>query len=350
MATYNRVTKPEITVHIPVYNGGKFLARTLNSLLEQEFRDFEALCVDDCSTDDSLQILRGYAANDVRVRVFRTASNLGSAPPVLKHSLEKVRGKMWVYSSQDDLFSKNWLNAMVSCSKKPRVDAVLPEVVLFFGDGDRRNLSLRGLNGDTSKILSGREAFELSLDWQIPGNALFSSKVVKTVGFHTFGMNSDEYTYREYFLRSKAVAFSGGTFFYMQDNPKAITKSLSKKSMDIPYTELRLWNLGRLEGFSRRIVEPLLVRSVISLVRYTALSFSSRGSWSSREGVARCLLAYRELEAAKYLASNEGLGLRTLVAKLALRNEAWFYFLAIGVFLFRPLGILGKAGRIRTHT
>ena len=53
---------PEISVVIPVYNTAKFLAQCLDSIVHQTFRDFEAIIVDDGSTDNSIEIARDYAS------------------------------------------------------------------------------------------------------------------------------------------------------------------------------------------------------------------------------------------------------------------------------------------------
>lgn len=59
-----------ISVVMPVFNGQRFLAQAMDSLLAQTFTDFEVVAVDDGSTDDTPGILRGYAARDPRVRVI----------------------------------------------------------------------------------------------------------------------------------------------------------------------------------------------------------------------------------------------------------------------------------------
>lgn len=61
--------RPKVTVVTPVYNVERYLRRSLDSILYQEFTDFEVIAIDDGSTDKSLEILRQYAANDSRVRV-----------------------------------------------------------------------------------------------------------------------------------------------------------------------------------------------------------------------------------------------------------------------------------------
>lgn len=68
---------PKVSVCIDVYNYADFLPRAIESVLEQEFADFELIVVDDRSTDDSFEIARSYAGRDNRVRAERNEANLG---------------------------------------------------------------------------------------------------------------------------------------------------------------------------------------------------------------------------------------------------------------------------------
>ena len=61
---------PEISVIMPVYNVEKFLPRCLDSLLNSTFRDFEVICINDGSTDKSLDILNNYKIKDSRIRII----------------------------------------------------------------------------------------------------------------------------------------------------------------------------------------------------------------------------------------------------------------------------------------
>lgn len=70
---------PALSVIIPVFNGEPYLRECLDSVCRQTFTDLEVLCIDDGSTDGSVQILEEYAARDPRVRVFRFPANRGAA-------------------------------------------------------------------------------------------------------------------------------------------------------------------------------------------------------------------------------------------------------------------------------
>ena len=67
----------EISVIMPVYNAGKFLQQAVDSILNQSFTDFEFLICDDCSTDNSVEILQNAAAKDSRIKVLNNERNLG---------------------------------------------------------------------------------------------------------------------------------------------------------------------------------------------------------------------------------------------------------------------------------
>ncbi|WP_164743480.1 glycosyltransferase family 2 protein [Microbacterium sulfonylureivorans] len=71
------MTTPTVSVVIPCYNYGHFLPFAVESVVSQEDVDVDVLIIDDCSTDDSLQVAEGLAARFPRVRVIRNEKNLG---------------------------------------------------------------------------------------------------------------------------------------------------------------------------------------------------------------------------------------------------------------------------------
>jgi len=68
---------PQITVLMTVYNGGQYLRRSIQSVLDQTYMDFEFLIVDDLSTDNSLEVIRSF--KDSRLCVYPNKENIGQA-------------------------------------------------------------------------------------------------------------------------------------------------------------------------------------------------------------------------------------------------------------------------------
>jgi glycosyltransferase involved in cell wall biosynthesis len=90
---------PCVSVIIPVHNGAAHLRATVDAILKQTFRDFELLCIDDGSTDESLEILETY--NDVRMRIF-TQPQRGLCC-TLNRGIAEARGPLIARNDQDDV-------------------------------------------------------------------------------------------------------------------------------------------------------------------------------------------------------------------------------------------------------
>lgn len=321
----------EVSVLLPVYNGAPYLRQTLSSLRDQSFRDFEVLCIDDCSTDDSAAIIKRFAECDDRFFYLRTTRNLGSAARAVNHAAPSASGRRFVYSSQDDLFSSDWLAKMHARAQETGADAVVPDVV-FFRASREATREITGYRGDRSAILSGRDAFVASLDWTIAGNALWPIAFLKEKGFHDFGAFSDEYTVRKFFLDCDRVAFCDGVFFYRQDNPAAITKAPSSSRLDAADTSLRLWHLIVESHFGSDVHGPFALRTLRTVIRAQALIFNTPALASETRRVAETWTALRN--SAAYQASIasalkvNGSWIRSLVYRPAARSYTWFRLLA----------------------
>ena len=92
---------PKISVLMPVYNGEKYLRIAIQSILDQSFKDFEFIIVDDCSTDKSWKIIKKYAAADKRIITLRNKKNL-RATKTLNRGLWKALGKYVARMDADD--------------------------------------------------------------------------------------------------------------------------------------------------------------------------------------------------------------------------------------------------------
>jgi glycosyltransferase involved in cell wall biosynthesis len=101
---------PEISVVIPVYNTAKFLAQCLDSVIHQTFTDFEAIIVDDGSTDNSIEIDRYYAGHDTRFRILQQ-ENKGLSE-ARNAGLDIARGEWITFVDSDDMIAPNFLQTL----------------------------------------------------------------------------------------------------------------------------------------------------------------------------------------------------------------------------------------------
>jgi len=231
----------EISVFMPVYNGERYLRKSIESVLGQTFGDFELVCVDDSSTDGSYEILKEYEAKDARLRVFQKP-NGGIVPIAWNFVLPFLRGKSITYMSQDDFYSADNLESLYTRQLETGADCVLPDMV-WYHEGKKDNKIIVGVNGDRDKIISNKEAVALSLTWQIHGFGLWRAEIFKNRIFKVDAFDSDELFIRESFLLCNKVAFCKGVFYYRRDNESAITKTFDAKNYYSVLTRFRIYEL-----------------------------------------------------------------------------------------------------------
>jgi len=113
--------KPKITVLLTVYNGEKYLKECMDSVLNQSFKEFEFLVIDDFSCDSSLEIIRGY--KDDRVRIIENKENIGQIKS-LNIGLDCARGEYIARIDQDDIMLKTRLKSQLDFLEKKQNAAV----------------------------------------------------------------------------------------------------------------------------------------------------------------------------------------------------------------------------------
>lgn len=96
------MTNPRFSICIPNFNYENYLGITIDSVLNQDFTDFEIIIVDNASTDGSWKLIADYAAKDQRIKTFKNNVNIGFAPN-LQEVTTKATGSFILLLSSDDL-------------------------------------------------------------------------------------------------------------------------------------------------------------------------------------------------------------------------------------------------------
>ena len=125
--------EPKISIILPVYNNEKHLERCFDSILAQTFTDFEAVFVDDCSTDGSYELLKGYAASEPRICAIRQAKNSG--PGAARNlGIEKARGKYLSFVDSDDMIAPDFLELLYNKAESTGAPIVKGSALIVEGE------------------------------------------------------------------------------------------------------------------------------------------------------------------------------------------------------------------------
>ena len=126
---------PLVTIGMPTYNGARYLAQSLDSLLGQDYPNWELLISDNCSTDETERIARSYAARYTRIRYERSPENRGAAAN-FNRVLELATGPFFVFAADHDLWAPTFLSRCVALLEaNPESVLAYPQTTLTDTDG-----------------------------------------------------------------------------------------------------------------------------------------------------------------------------------------------------------------------
>ncbi len=255
---------PEISVIVPVYNVEKYLARSLKSVLAQTFEDIEIICVNDGSTDNSLKILKSFAAKDKRIKIINQKNQgLSAARNV---GLSQASAK-WVYflDSDDALHPQTFEICLMLANQN---DAEL----VCFGFEKSDGISFHPHIIDERKIVSKVTSTPLKYafkngKYRIAFNVwtkFYKREILKNISFIN-GIHFEDWphTYAVLALNPKTVLINNVLYFYTI-NPTSISnqKSSPKQIEDFfecaKYVYETYKNLPTLQIIRRRLMPKVL--------------------------------------------------------------------------------------------
>lgn len=131
--------QPLISIIVPCYNSAAYIRETFASILGQTLKSLEAIVVDDCSTDDSVDVLKDIAAHDSRMRIYVQPEN-GGVAKARNRALALTRGRYVAYLDSDDLWMPEKLERQLAFMSEHDVGACFTSYETVEEDGTFRNV------------------------------------------------------------------------------------------------------------------------------------------------------------------------------------------------------------------
>lgn len=120
-----------ISVIIPVYNAEKYLNACLNSLLNQTYLNFEVICIDDASTDSSMEILEYFSKKDLRIKIIRNKTNNGPGYS-RNQGLNIAKGKYISFLDSDDWLNYDALEILIKKAEEKELDLLMFKNIVYY--------------------------------------------------------------------------------------------------------------------------------------------------------------------------------------------------------------------------
>ena len=155
---------PLVSVIMPMYNSAKFIPQTLESLLYQTMKNFEVIIIDDCSTDNSVEVVESFAQRfatiGIALRGIKLSKNTGTPGIPRNVGIKVARGKYIAFLDSDDFYTKTALEELTTLAEKYQADIVHVDDTygLFKGKGlspdDPRMTNLKELTNPANFSIS----------------------------------------------------------------------------------------------------------------------------------------------------------------------------------------------------
>ena len=129
---------PLISIIIPIYNAEKCIIRLLDSIFEQTLNNLEIICVNDCSKDNTLQIINKYADKDKRIIIINNEINIGASLSRNK-GLELAKGKYISFLDSDDLIQMQLYENLYNEAEKLNLNMIRCDVIIKDKNNERIN-------------------------------------------------------------------------------------------------------------------------------------------------------------------------------------------------------------------
>lgn len=126
---------PILSVTIATFNVESYISECLESILNQTFKDFELICVDDGSVDNTVQIIRKYAKKDKRIRLINNPKNQGLAV-IRNQSLKEAKGKYVFFLDGDDLYDSTYFEKSVNLAENEQSDIIISDYLPFYNKNE----------------------------------------------------------------------------------------------------------------------------------------------------------------------------------------------------------------------
>jgi len=295
--------KEKVSIVLPVYNGKKYVGQSIESCLDQSYKNLELIIVDDGSTDQTPRTISQY--KDRRIKLLKHKRNKGLSN-ALNTGFEKATGEYLTWTSHDNYYKEDAIEKMLSFLKEKNCDFVYCD---FYRIGGEKLTNLKRVNLPPSSPLEKENG--------IGACFLYSKKVKETVGnYNPEKILAEDY---DYWMRvSKKFAMqhlAEPLYFYREHN-----KSLSSKML----TEVAI--AGVLVGLENRKDDIEL--SVDYLINATVRQ--KPGKTKIRKALAKILLS-RKVKKVLEKFKNQQIGLEeaktSLKEIISPKKASWLFMI-----------------------
>lgn len=256
----------EVSIIVPVYNVAEYLSECLDSLINQTFEDIEIICINDGSTDNSLEILEKYANDDSRISI--TSQENGGLSAARNTGIKKASGKYIYYMDSDDILELDAIEKLYSLAEEKSLDFIIFKLINFYHETGEKFESqyynmefLKDIVGD--RVFSYDDIKDVMTKIAVNVQSKFyRHDLIRDMKFHEGLIFEDNPYFFEAMFKAKRAYFLDDFIYLKRERKHSITASPDKSFADVIPISNDIIELTRKYGHYDELKESVIKKKL----------------------------------------------------------------------------------------
>lgn len=222
--------KDLITVVVPCYNVEKYVDKCLESIMNQTYKNLEIILVEDCSTDNTYDIIKKYPKKDKRITIIKNEKNSGLSFS-RNAGIKAAKGKYISFIDSDDYITENFYEELLTAMKKEKAEVAICDMKVVYEDTNYTQVAPAFSNDEFNLVNVVNSGLAASAC-----NKLFDKKLISKYLFEVGKVNEDIAVVIPAIVNAKNIAYTPDAYYhYIQHKGSIQNSKFSDKRFDIFY-------------------------------------------------------------------------------------------------------------------
>lgn len=222
--------KDLITVVVPCYNVEKYVEKCLDSIMKQTYKNLEIILVEDCSTDNTYNVIKNYSKKDKRIKLIKNEKNSGLSFS-RNAGIKAATGKYISFIDSDDYITENFYEDLLEAMKKNKAEVAMCDIKVVYEDTSYTQVAPCFSNDEFNVVNVVNSGLAASAC-----NKLFDKKLISKYLFEVGKVNEDIAVVIPAIVNAKNIAYARDAYYhYIQHKGSIQNSRFSDKRFDIFY-------------------------------------------------------------------------------------------------------------------